>query len=46
MYWCLPVFRMIMPFSGRGTCSLEHSTILFHSVCMCLLLHIHIRFVG
>jgi hypothetical protein len=25
MYWCLPVFRMIIPFCGRGICVFLHS---------------------
>ena len=28
----MPVFRIIMPCFGRGTCSLEHSTIVVQTV--------------
>jgi hypothetical protein len=32
MYWCLPVFFFFLPCFGRGTCILEHSTILVQTV--------------
>jgi hypothetical protein len=41
MYWCLPVFRVIMPCFGRGTCVLEHRTIVVFSFCLYVLIVAH-----